>query len=230
MRTALQFSGGKDSLACLYLYKKHWNDIYVCWLNSGAAYPEVIEHMEGWKARLPNFIEIRANQPENIEKNGYPSDVVPLRYTAIGNHGVRDVPGLRIQSYLQCCHDNLWMPMREKMIELGVERIIRGQRNSESYKGPIRHGQVVDGIEYVLPLQDWSESDVFAYLKKVGAEIPAYYATETTSRDCWNCTAYRDTYAVRTANLKGEMRTEVDRRLKLIGDAIRAESRGYLEI
>lgn len=229
MKTALQFSGGKDSLACLYLYKQEWDDILVCWVNTGAAYPDVIEYMAAWKERLPHFVEIRSNQPESIRRNGFPSDVVPLRYTTLGHSQSRVPESLKIQSYFQCCSDNLWLPMALKMKELGVTQIIRGERADETRRGGARNGAIIDGIEYLLPLEDWSEADVFHYLKEVGAELPPYYAIERTSRDCWNCTAYRDESIERTANLGGEMRIEVDRRLKLIGDAIRAESHGYLE-
>jgi len=32
----LQLSGGKDSLACLYLLKPKWDDLIVAWVNTGA--------------------------------------------------------------------------------------------------------------------------------------------------------------------------------------------------
>ena len=46
-KIALQFSGGKDSLAVLYLCKEWWNKITVVWLNTGSAFPETIAQMEG---------------------------------------------------------------------------------------------------------------------------------------------------------------------------------------
>jgi phosphoadenosine phosphosulfate reductase len=50
MRTALQFSGGKDSLACLHLYREQWPDLLVMWLNTGAVYPEMMDYMDGWRS------------------------------------------------------------------------------------------------------------------------------------------------------------------------------------
>jgi len=39
METVLQFSGGKDSLACLYLLKPRWHEIMVLWLSTPAVLP-----------------------------------------------------------------------------------------------------------------------------------------------------------------------------------------------
>lgn len=230
MRTVLQFSGGKDSLACLYLYRKQWDEITVAWLNTGAAYPDVVAYMEGWKRRIPNFVEIRSNQPRNVELNGFPSDVVPLRYTPFGRSQVAGSESFRIQSYFQCCHDNIWIPMHRAMKELGATTIIRGQRVADHRKSSVRDGAVVDGVTYRMPIESWSDADVFGYLKECGAELPPYYSTEKTSRDCWSCTAYRDESVRRVRNLPAEQRAEVERRLRLIREAILAESAGYMEI
>lgn len=223
MKTALQFSGGKDSLACLYLYREQWETLYVLWVNTGAAYPDVVEYMDGWRRRLPNFIEIKSDQPAQIKANGYPADVVPVRYTLLGQR-LGMAPPFLIQDWGGCCGANIWQPMYDTVKRLGIERLIRGQRADEKRKGPLLNGQVVEGIEVVHPLEDWTAGQVFAYLKEVKAYIPPYYDTEQTSRDCWDCTAYLDENRERIANLAPERRELVRRRLRLIHNAVEKES------
>jgi phosphoadenosine phosphosulfate reductase len=222
--TALQFSGGKDSLACLYLNRELWDDMYVVWVNTGSAYPEVVEYMRGWAKRLPRFVEVKSDQPAQIAKRGMPSDVVPLAYTEMGQMLGSNPPYL-IQGWMVCCAENIWMPLRDAMQKLGVTRVIRGQRNDESRKGPLRNGEVHEGIEYVYPLQDWTREEVFAYLREVKAEIPDYYQHEDTSRDCWNCTAFLDENKRRIDNLPEDKRVVVLKRLVMIAEAVQKESR-----
>lgn len=217
--TALQFSGGKDSLACLYMWRDKLDETVVLWCNSGAAYPETIAQMERIKAWVPHFVEVRGNQPAVVEQYGYPADVVPVLSSPSAwlVHGRK---GPKIQSFIDCCARSLWAPMYQAVKALGITRVVRGQRNEETLTGPVRNGHVFDGIEYILPIQDWSEADVLAYLKEVGAELPAYYDTERTSRDCWSCTAFRFESKERTNNLKGEQREIVFARLEQIRSAI----------
>lgn len=224
MKTALQFSGGKDSLACLYLYREQWESLYVVWVNTGAAYPEVVESMARWEQKLPNFIEVKTDQPAQTTANGWPSDIVPLRYTKMGRMVGMESPFL-MQGWMACCGDNIWTPMREAMSDLGVRRIIRGQRLDESRKSPLRSGQVVDGIEYIYPLENWTAQQVFAFLRSVDADIPDYYDSEQTSRDCWDCTGYLDENRERIENLPDDRKREVKRRLALMSRAVVEESK-----
>lgn len=222
--TALHFSGGKDSLACLYLFRDRWDDILVCWVNTGAAYPEVIEFMQGWKARLPHFLEIRSDQPAQIAESGFPSEVVPMNRTSLGLLTTKSPAGVKVQSHFACCFYNIWQPMAKAMHQHGIKRIIRGQRFSERRTSPVRNGQKDEsGIEYVMPIQDWSDAEVFAYLAEVGAELPSYYGKERTSRDCWDCTAYLDESIDRIRHLAPEKRLEVERRLRLIDRSVSVE-------
>ncbi|WOJ93371.1 phosphoadenosine phosphosulfate reductase family protein [Congregibacter variabilis] len=226
MVTALQFSGGKDSLACLHLFESEWDDIYVVWVNTGAAYPDVIEYMEEWRQVLPNFVEVKTDQPGNIAKYGWPADVVPINSTSIGRK-LMSGDGPVIQDYLSCCGRNIWAPMQSAMKDLGATRIIRGQRADDSHKGPLKSGQLVDGVEYVYPLENWSEQDVFDYLRSVDAQIPSYYAKgEVTGRDCWDCTAYLEENVNRIQGLPDEKRVEMERRISLIDSAISSEWHG----
>lgn len=221
---ALHLSGGVDSLAALYMYRDAWDEILVCWVNTGAAYASVVEYMHRIAEMVPHFWEIRTNQPANIAENGYPADVMPMRATPIGR---RDFKGEfpKIQSVFACCAANIWLPLMNAMRQRGIKTVIRGQRREEQRTGPISDGSVDRyGMRYELPIEDWTKANVFAYLREVGAEIPPYYAEgERTSRDCWDCTAYLDENQERILALPQEMLTEVRRRLNLINAAVNSE-------
>lgn len=219
--TVLQFSGGKDSLACLHLWKERGllDETMVMWCNSGAPYQSTLDQMERVKDSVPHFMEVKGNQPAVVERYGYPSDVVPVlhsRQAQVLGGSKRPL----IQSWMDCCGLALWEPMYRATKELGVRYVVRGQRNDETLTGPVRHGDTHEGITYLLPLQDWSAADVLAYLRSVGAELPEYYDSERTSRDCWSCTAFRFESKERTDNLTGEQREVVFARLEQIRSAI----------
>ena len=188
-KIALQFSGGKDSLACLYYCRPWWDKIMVCWMNSGAAPPDALERMDAVRAIVPYFIEIKSNQPADIERNGYPVDLLPIR-NAIGNRFFEAHNGLLMQPYMACCANNIWIPLANKMRELNITLIIRGQRSEDKRTSPVRNGEIFAGVEYCFPLENWTKDEVFSYLREIEVEIPAHYKYETSSVDCWDCTAY----------------------------------------
>lgn len=187
----LQFGGGKDSLACLYLLRSEWDNLTVAWLNTGTAFPETLELMERIKKLVPHFLEVRTDVMADIASQGWPSDVVPVVDTYWGRLGTEST-GIMVRSWTECCARNFWIPLNAKMKEIGAKIIVRGQRNSEVYKSTIRNGHTGDGITYEFPLQDWTEEQVFQFLRDNDVEIPSYYAYTKSSLDCWNCTAYLD--------------------------------------
>jgi phosphoadenosine phosphosulfate reductase len=224
LTTMLQFSGGKDSLACLYLNKERWEDEDFCvgWLNSGAAYPETTELMEGWKKKILNFFEVKGDQPSVQAEWGIPTDILPIKFTAFGREIGLEPPYL-LQDYGSCCARSIWFPMAEAVKGLGITTIIRGQRDGESRRSPIRDNQVVEGITYRFPINDWSVEQVFSYLSSVGAEIPPYYEGEPTGRDCWNCTAYLDEQGTRFSRLNPGQQGVMNQRFQLIRYAVLEE-------
>jgi 3'-phosphoadenosine 5'-phosphosulfate sulfotransferase (PAPS reductase)/FAD synthetase len=206
------------------MYKDQLDKILVVWVNTGAAYPDVQRYMAKLSQKIPHFLTVRGKQPENIAKNGFPSDVVPIRYSQIGRHYVKSAESFKIQSAFDCCSQNMWQPLQQAMRMLGIKKIIRGQRRDEEYVNTdVVNGTVIDGIEYTLPLENWTAAQVFEYLKKNDVEFPPYYGSETTSHDCWNCTAYLSSYQKRIQNLPPEPRAEVERRLNEINTAIELE-------
>jgi 3'-phosphoadenosine 5'-phosphosulfate sulfotransferase (PAPS reductase)/FAD synthetase len=75
----LQFSGGADSLACLWLLREHWPRLTVVWVNTGDCFPETSELMRKVRELVPHFHEVRSDQPAQIRRWGYPVDVLPIR-------------------------------------------------------------------------------------------------------------------------------------------------------
>lgn len=188
-RTLLQFSGGKDSLACLYVAKPHWDRMTVVWVNTGDAFPETIAQMAGIEALVPHFLEIKSDQPAQIVRFGYPSDLVPVWDTPLGRQSDSSRER-KVQDPFSCCGTNLWKPMADAVKRLGATTVIRGQRVSEHRKSSVRNGDVIDGVRYVMPVEDWSNEDVFAYLERNNVDVPAHYAYVNSSLDCQHCTAY----------------------------------------
>lgn len=184
-RVALQFSGGKDSLACLYLLQPYWDRLTVYWVNSQAAFPETLRLIDEVRGMVPHFIEIQSNQPADLEAHGLPVDVLPIRNMLYVQPFTGERP--RLQPFIECCFKNIMAPMGRKMAEDGITLVIRGQRSDEAHKSPLRSGAVVDGIEYLFPLEGWTSEEVRSYLAE---RLPANYAAMDTSLDCWSCTAY----------------------------------------
>lgn len=222
MRAVLQFSGGKDSLACLYKLKSMWDQLTVMWVNTGAAFPETLKQMAKVRGLVPHFVEIQSDQPKQIEAHGYPADVVPIRSTLLGQmvHGKR----VSIQSFMDCCHANLWSPTSEAVRAMGFDVVIRGQRNADGHKSPIRSGDVVDGITYWFPLENWSELDVLDFLKAEDIDLPEHYQYFNSSLDCWSCTAYADSGKMRYMKEKHpELWEKLRPRFKAIAYAVESD-------
>lgn len=186
---ALQVSGGRDSLACLYLMRPYWDRLTVYWLNTGDAFPETVAVMAKIAAMVPHYAEIAGNQPNTVRDFGIPTDILPVSATPIGIMGAGS--GTLMQDRYSCCWRSLMAPMHQKMIDDGVTLIVRGQRADDRLKAPISSGTVIDGIECLLPIEGWTADDVNIYLEtEVGVELPPFYATMTTTPDCMTCSAW----------------------------------------
>lgn len=188
-KIALQFSGGKDSLACLFMMRPYWDRLTVYWTNTGAAFPETLELMAKVAALVPRFVEINTDQPADIKENGWPVDVLPIRNLPAVNHCYAETRP-KLQSFMVCCIRNIMFPMQQRMIEDGITLVIRGQRSAEKHKSILESGDVSNGIEVLFPIENWSGAEVRSYLADKPITLPANYEDMDTSLDCWNCTAY----------------------------------------
>lgn len=188
MKVGLAFSGGKDSWACLWLYADVLKDITVFWVNTGKYYPDVLATVEKARAMCPNFIEIRTDRDKQNLDFGIPCEVVPIKWTALG-HTYSGAKPVKVQSYLDCCSQNISMPLHREILKQGITHIIRGQRLDETHKSPVTDGAVVDGLTYVQPIEKWTEAQVFEYLAGK-MDFPDHFKFKHTSMDCYDCTAF----------------------------------------
>ena len=200
-KVALMFSGGKDSIACLHLIEKYLDKTTVMWVNTGANFPEIESMMDEVRESVPHFVEVKTNQPESVKSKGYPVDVVPVNYTQLGQ-SVTGIKDFKVRSYFECCAENFWMPCDAEVRKLGITGVIRGQRQSEAHRAPIRSGHVENGIEYCFPIEAWSDSEVIDYLHSKDVVIDERLQMAHSSLDCWNCTAYMAESAERFKYIK----------------------------
>jgi 3'-phosphoadenosine 5'-phosphosulfate sulfotransferase (PAPS reductase)/FAD synthetase len=184
----LLFSGGKDSLACLYLLRPYWERLTVLWVDTGDAFPETRDQMDAVAGMVPHFLHVKSDQPAQVRRNGFPADLLSAWDTPLG-HSVEKRTH-RVQTPFHCCGENIWLPMDRATRELGATLVIRGQRATESKRAPIHDGTVVEGIEYRLPIEHWTGERVRNYLRDIGVPLPAHYAFVDSSLDCRTCTAY----------------------------------------
>lgn len=194
-RIALQLSGGRDSIACLYLLKPYWDRLTVYWCDTGAAYPETVALMDKIAAQVPRFVRIEGRQPQVISQFGIPADIVPASATPIGRLAGGSAP--LMQDRYSCCAMSMMLPTHERMLADGITLIIRGQKNADRLKSPVRSGDVIDGIEYLFPIEDWDARQVMRFLQDQGAPIPRFYEMLNAAPDCMTCSAWWEEGAAR---------------------------------
>lgn len=222
-RVALMFSGGKDSLACLYLLRDYWPRLTVVWGNPGDPYPETIEIMEKVRNLVSDFREVQGRVTINTAIHGFPCDMVPVSATSIGRTCEKSNETFVLQSRYQCCSMNFWEPVHSEITALGVTLKITGQRAAESLTAPTTSGMIdSNGVEYFLPLERWKRDQVTCYLESEEVELPRWYEYGLPSPDCMHCTAYLSENKGRLGYLQEfypEVAVEYERRLRLIQKA-----------
>ena len=218
-RIALQLSGGKDSLACLYLMKPYWDSLTVYWCNTGDAFPETVSLMGRIRAEVPHFVEIEGRQPEAIATFGIPSDIVPANSTMIGRIVGSNAPA--IQDRYSCCAISMMIPTMEKMVEDKITLIIRGQKESDRLKGPAKSGVVENGIEYLFPIEGWDSRKVLAFLRDNHLPVPRFYEMLTSAPDCMTCSAWwEEGFAKYMKRYHHDQYQKVQHRLNTIKQAV----------
>jgi len=222
----LQFSGGLDSLACLFLLRPEWDKLTVVWCNTGSAYPETIEFIKKIADLVPNLMVVHSDKQAWEEQHGIGVAVVPENSTLF-SAVLRGTTGQRYSSYLSCCAHNIWLPMHRFCLGLGATEIVRGQRKNDKYKAPIESGHQQDGIVYTFPIELWTREMVREYCERECPElIPEYYNNkgEDSSHDCWDCIGYLEHNKSRIDNLPHKQKEIVLRRIRAYNTVLELES------
>lgn len=187
-RVALSFSGGKDSLACVYLLREQLSWITVYHLDTGDLLPEMREIVAHVKTLAPNFVHIQGDVTSWIKEFGLPTDLLPHSAHPIGQE-MREGP--KLVARYDCCYANLMLPIYEQIRAHGNSLLIRGTKAVDMKRLPLRSGETTgDGIELWYPLQNWSNDQVFDYLRAQGAPIARVYEHVVNSPECARCSAW----------------------------------------
>lgn len=186
-RIALSLSGGKDSLACLYLLRPHLERITVYHLDTGDLLPEVREIVAEVRAMCPNFVHMQGDVIAWHRAAGLPTDLLPHSAEHLGQMMGE---GMRLVSRYTCCHANLMAPLLKRIMADGNTLMIRGTKRVDMKRLPMASGDVVDGLELLLPLQEWSNAEVFELLRREGAPYCRIYDHVTNAPECARCPAW----------------------------------------
>ncbi|MEF9946789.1 MAG: phosphoadenosine phosphosulfate reductase family protein [Comamonas sp.] len=191
-RSALHFSGGKDSMACLQLLQPYvQRGMPVYWMATGDSLPETLEVIRWVSERIPVMHVVRSDVKAWRAANGAPVDMLPSGCTPIGlMHGLGE---MALSGRFDCCWQNLMRPMHERMLQDGIALVVRGTKAQDTPKQP---DLSEPGLPYevLLPLDGWSHGQVFDYLsrwslfKNTLYEVPGMQSAP----ECVGCTAWWD--------------------------------------
>tara|TARA_R110002020_G_scaffold355014_3_gene567776 strand:+ start:189 stop:902 length:714 start_codon:yes stop_codon:yes gene_type:complete len=192
LKKIIQFSGGKDSIVCLHMFKDN-PDITAIYVNTGAAFPHVVEHIQKTCDTFGVSLITILQEKSVIEwqkENGLPADIIPCDSTPYMQRLSKNYFGATLVPYIDCCYANIHLPLQRFIIENNVTDVIRGSKECDKQVG-VSDGHTEDGVTYHSPLWNWSDKDVFEYIAKHNIAIPDNYKNpDSDSLDCWNCTAY----------------------------------------
>lgn len=211
-RVGFQFSGGRDSLAALYFLRPYWERMTVYHTDAGEQFPETKALVDRVAAEIPRFVRIPGLLHETRRLRGFPSDIVPTDNTPVGL--MVSGAAVKIIDRYECCFHSVMYPMHQKMLEDGITLIVRGQRDSDYVRPPMRSGEQDGGVEVLYPIQAWNDEQVLAYLDRIGVKPAPFYAEGLrTTPECMTCTAWWDDR--RAAYLK---RHHPDKYLEYVGN------------
>jgi 3'-phosphoadenosine 5'-phosphosulfate sulfotransferase (PAPS reductase)/FAD synthetase len=186
-RICLSISGGKDSTAAAFLLRRHWHRLRFYHYDTGDLLPEVRDVVRELAGILPNLTTVRGDIAAAIAANGLPSDLVPHSAHVVGQAMAE---GPRIVGRYDCCWNNLMNPIYQRIRRDGHTLLIRGTKRADMNRLPMRSGQMLDGIELLLPLEDWSNADVMDYLREQGAPVSTAYEHFEDMPECATCSAW----------------------------------------
>lgn len=224
---AVQFSGGKDSTALLYFLGDRIKDLQVYFLNTGAMFPHVIDHVHKTCEVLKIDLK-EISPPLGIEAyiavNGLPSDIVPNDALPEYNWLMSEAPKQLVQPYMRCCTNMISFPMDAAIRKDGHTLIIRGSKKSDRRVG-VTSGHIAEGVTYESPLWNWTDGDVYGFLERWGVTLPKQYPAVNDSLDCWLCTGHTAYEGANKLAFMKEAYPELHRqlleRMKVLADTVK---------
>jgi 3'-phosphoadenosine 5'-phosphosulfate sulfotransferase (PAPS reductase)/FAD synthetase len=187
-KVALQFSGGKDSMATLFLVKPWLERITVYWLNTGDPMPETLAAINECRKFIPHFVEVKTDVAAWRERYGDPSDLVPTYGSPLGL--LMGFGKVAVSDRFSCCWSNVMLPMAERMKADGVTLLIRGTKAADMPRLPMKTGDVATASSLFLPMQMATDEEILDFLKEAGAPVHACYEDGNQGVDCMHCTAW----------------------------------------
>ena len=187
----IHFSGGKDSLAVVHMFKDDPDLECVYFGDTGDIYPHMMEFAiracKNFEVPL-EIIKAKMSQEEYHKQFGYPSDMMPIMRTPEAQPIRKEEKEQKIQSFVQCCANMLWLPIYEKSMG---KTVYRGIKKSDEHK-TMGGDRITDknGITWVNPIWEWTDDMVFDYLKRNNVEVARHYKQVNVSLDCVRCTAH----------------------------------------
>ena len=187
-KVAFSFSGGKDSMACIYLLRDRLADVTVYHMDTGDLLPEIREVVDWVEAMCPNFVRIKGDVLGWIRDHGYPTDLLPY-----STHGVGVAAGqnrTKLVTRYHCCFVNLMFPVWDRIKADGNTLCIRGTKLADMAKLPAHDGETHEGVEMWFPVNTWSHADVMDYLRQENAPIARLYDHMVNAPECARCPAW----------------------------------------
>lgn len=165
MKTVLQVSGGKDSMALALFLEAFWPMLTIIWLDTGDAPPAAERWLIDTFGHMDNFHRLKTDSKAFRREYGEP----------------------RPDNWLACCACNMYLPMADFVREGGFRQVIRGTKAGDPHVMGVFPGDVVDGVLYTFPLWQWTDADVEEYL---GDRLPEQYRRGAIGMpDCVTCPA-----------------------------------------
>ncbi|MGA8248839.1 MAG: sulfate adenylyltransferase subunit CysD [Nocardioides sp.] len=183
-KPALMFSGGKDSIVMLRLAEKAFYPAKIPFplvqIDTGYDFPEVLECRDNWVSRLG--VRLVVASVEDAIANGVVVDdgktsrnrlqtgtllncIEENGFTAMFGGGRRDEEKARAKERVYSHRDDFgqWDPKMQRPELWGL------------YNGKLHGGEHMR----VFPLSNWTELDIWHYLRQEGVELPSIYFAHT---------------------------------------------------
>lgn len=187
-RPALLFSGGKDSITLVRLAEKAFRPgkfpFPLVHVDTGHNFPEVLEYRDQLAARMGERLIVRSvedtiRQRQLVDPGGkYPSRNALQTYTlldtieefgfdALIGGARRDEEKARAKERIFSHRDEFgqWNPKNQRPELWNI------------YNGKIHKGENIRAF----PISNWTELDVWRYIRREGIELPSIYSTHRRS-------------------------------------------------